>query len=50
MSGLPGTLALQGGEDVRKLRITPAEAIARMAKAVNPVPNMAPSWNIAPSQ
>lgn len=28
----------------------PPEAIARMVKAVNPVPNMAPSWNIAPSQ
>ena len=29
---------------------TPPEAIARMVKAVNPVPNFAPSWNIAPSQ
>lgn len=29
---------------------TPPDAIARMVKAVNPVPNVAPSWNITPSQ
>jgi putative SOS response-associated peptidase YedK len=34
----------------RFVTTTPAEAIARMVKAVNPVPNVAPSWNIAPSQ
>jgi len=34
----------------RFVSTTPAEAIARMVKAVNPVPNFAPSWNIAPSQ
>ena len=34
----------------RFVSITPPEAIARMVKAVTPVPNMAPSWNIAPSQ
>jgi putative SOS response-associated peptidase YedK len=34
----------------RFVRTTPPEAIARMVKAVNPVPNVAPSWNIAPSQ
>lgn len=34
----------------RFVSITPPEAIARMVKVVNPVPKMAPSWNIAPSQ
>ncbi len=29
---------------------TPPDAIARLVEAVNPVPNVAPSWNIAPSQ
>ncbi|HQT74958.1 MAG TPA: SOS response-associated peptidase [Acidiphilium sp.] len=34
----------------RFVSTTPPEAIVRMVKAVNPVPNVAPSWNIAPSQ
>ncbi len=28
----------------------PAEAIARLFHTVNPLPNVAPSWNVAPSQ
>ena len=28
----------------------PAEAIARLFEAANPVPNVAASWNVAPSQ
>src|SRR5690349_3249548 len=28
----------------------PAEAIARLFRTVNPLPNLAPSWNLAPSQ
>jgi hypothetical protein len=28
----------------------PAEAIARIFGTVNPLPNLAPSWNIAPTQ
>jgi putative SOS response-associated peptidase YedK len=28
----------------------PAEAIARMFGTVNPLPNFAPSWNVAPTQ
>lgn len=34
----------------RFVSTTPPEAIARLVKAVNPVLNFAPSWNIAPSQ
>ena len=34
----------------RFVSTTPPGVIARMVKAVNPVPNVAPSWNIAPSQ
>jgi putative SOS response-associated peptidase YedK len=28
----------------------PAEAIARIFGTVNPLPNLAPSWNVAPTQ
>ena len=28
----------------------PAEAIARLFGTVNPLPNLAPSWNVAPTQ
>ncbi len=28
----------------------PAEAVARLFHTVNPVPNLPPSWNVAPSQ
>jgi putative SOS response-associated peptidase YedK len=28
----------------------PAEAVARLFRTVNPLPNVAPSWNVAPSQ
>src|SRR5689334_493855 len=28
----------------------PAEAVARLFRTVNPLPNLAPSWNLAPSQ
>jgi type IV secretory pathway VirB10-like protein len=28
----------------------PAEAVARMFHTVNPLPNVAPSWNVAPTQ
>jgi hypothetical protein len=28
----------------------PAEAIARLFRTVNPLPNLAPSWNVAPTQ
>jgi putative SOS response-associated peptidase YedK len=29
---------------------TPPEMVRRLVKSVNPVPNIAPSWNVAPSQ
>jgi putative SOS response-associated peptidase YedK len=28
----------------------PAEAIARLFRTVNPLPNTAPDWNVAPTQ
>jgi putative SOS response-associated peptidase YedK len=28
----------------------PAEAIARIFGTVNPLPNLSPSWNVAPTQ
>lgn len=34
----------------RFARFTPPAAVARLVKAVNPVLNVAPSWNVAPSQ
>lgn len=41
------TLGLMCG---RFVSTTPAAAIARLVNAANPAPNVAPSWNIAPSQ
>ena len=30
--------------------LLPAEAIARIFGTANPLPNLAPSWNVAPTQ
>jgi putative SOS response-associated peptidase YedK len=34
----------------RYANFLPAEAIARLFRTVNPLPNSAPSWNVAPTQ
>jgi len=34
----------------RYASILPAEAVARLFHTVNPLPNVAPSWNVAPTQ
>ncbi|MBU6499125.1 MAG: SOS response-associated peptidase [Rhodospirillales bacterium] len=34
----------------RYVNLTPAEALARLFGTVNPLPNLAPSWNVAPTQ
>ena len=34
----------------RDVSFLPAEAVARMFHTVNPLPNAAPSWNVAPTQ
>ncbi|MGH8162187.1 MAG: SOS response-associated peptidase [Gammaproteobacteria bacterium] len=34
----------------RYASVLPAEAVARLFRTSNPIPNAAPSWNIAPSQ
>jgi putative SOS response-associated peptidase YedK len=34
----------------RYANFLPAEAIARLFRTVNPLPNLAPSWNVAPTQ
>jgi hypothetical protein len=33
----------------RYVSFLPAEAIARIFGTVNPLPNLAPSWNVAPT-
>ena len=33
----------------RYASLLPAEAIARIFGTVNPLPNLAPSWNVAPT-
>jgi hypothetical protein len=35
---------------VATLSFLPAEALARTFGTVNPLPNIDPSWNLAPSQ
>ena len=45
---LPGT-AISAPMCGRYASFLPAEALARIFGATNPLPNLAPSWNVAPT-